>query len=334
MADSERVLSASPEWATRYQEYLVAAAARAKHTRDLYREVVDRVAAGELAPEALDDRLPSFLQAHGAAYANRLAETTMRFLTGLVEAGTTYSRDLVDRILPGTGAGGWVESPSDPVPPSFESENWADWLQRLTDYAAQQNEAVTEQVRAVMERVAAGELVPAAVKEASAGFRDERLPDSVAEIVGLYFNLLSSLDETGADFGHRYLDFVLAAAEHRDEFTLDVNGPLGTTVAVRLAVANTQRSALSVRCVLTDVRRPDGVGPAFAPQATLTPERFDLSPGEERALTLSVFLAEGSFDPGAVYAGTLHVLAPGETVLALPVRIQGEAPLPTPPLQP
>lgn len=307
------------EWNARYQEFLTQAAARAKRNLDLYRDIVARVAAGALPPELLDSRMPAFLQTHGADYANDLAALSMRFLSGLIDNGTRYSYELFDRILPGA-----VEFP-EIDPPEFDPTDWGDWFSQLTDYGNQQNLLVSEMVRSLMEQVAAGELVPAEVSETSTAFIGERMPDSVADMARLYLDLLSGLDEVNSDFGADYLESVLDAAAPSDGFVLEVAGSLGSTAAVRLAVANTLAETTSVRCVLTDLRRADGVGPAFEPEVTMTPERFDLAPEQEQVVTVALNLAEGTFDPGPVYVGTLHVLAPDETLLAVPVRVRARA---------
>ena len=305
-----------PEWNARYQEYLTHAAARAKRNLDLYRDIVGRVATGALPPDLLDSRMPAFLQTHGADYANDIAELSMRFLSGLIDNGTRYSYELFDRILPGA-----VEFP-DVDPPQFDPTDWGDWFSRLTAYGNQQNLLVFEMLRSLMEQVADGELVPAEVSATSTAFVRERTPDSVAEMARLYLDLLSGLDEINSDFGADYLESVLDAASPTDGLVLEITGRLGSIASVRLAVANTLAERPSVRCVLTDLRRADGVGPAFDPEVTIRPERFDLAPEQEQVVSVELRLSEASFDPGPVHVGTLHVLAPDETLLAVPVRVR------------
>ncbi len=307
------------EWEARYQDYLGRLAARSKRTQDLYQEVMIRVAARELAPTALDDHRAGFVLAHGIPYANSLAALSMRFLTGLVQTGTTYSYDLVETVVPG------AVPPPVTTPPDFDPGDWADWFQRLTDYAASENAGVTEMVRLVMDKVAAGEVAAVQAEAASAGFHQQHLPASVSKLVGLYLDLLGGLDELQGDYGEQYLTEVLAPANRipgAAGAALDVAGPLGSTQPVRLAVSITAARATSVRCVVTDVRRFDGVGPAFEPEATIAPERFDLEPGEEKTVALSIRLTEGSYEPGPLYGGTFHILSPTQTLLEVPLRIR------------
>ena len=70
----------TPEWTLQNQQYLAQAAKTAAEIRGLYREIIDRIAEGELSPRALDEALPAFLQANGAALTNDLAEISVRYL--------------------------------------------------------------------------------------------------------------------------------------------------------------------------------------------------------------------------------------------------------------
>ena len=314
--------AASPEWADHYQEYLAQAAANAAEIRDLYSEIIERIALGELSHQVLDQRLPAFLQLNGVTYANDLAEVSMRYLAGLIESGTAYSYELVERLLPGAAVRPRVAAPA------FDTTDWSASVGQLSEFATRHSVAHLEMMRSVLERVASGELTPAEVHAGSTEYTTERTPESVRETVQLYFDMLRGLDEVSSDFATRYLRTVLGQ-EQRNGFVLAVRGAIGSSAMVRLAVSNTQSSDAAVRCVLTDLRRADGVGPAFEPDVTITPERFTLEPGQERVITLSLFLGRETFEPGPLYVGTLHVLAPGETLLAAPVNVQPfEAPPP------
>lgn len=317
-------LRSSPaEWAARYQDHVTRAGARASRTRELNRELIARVARGELAPGTVDAQLNAFVAARGVDYANRLAAMSTRFLTGLIESGTTYSRELVDTIVPGA-----VTAP-DEVAPEFDPGDWANWFTRLTEYAARENAGVTAMLRSVIDKVAAGELAPEGVEEIAGLYHGEHLPESVSKLVGLYFDLLAGLDDAHATFGEEYLTAVLASARRAEaEVALELSGPLGDTARLRLAVANTTGEPTAVRCVVTDLRRADGIGPAFEPDVTVEPERFDLAPGAEQAITLSLRLAGSAFEPGPRYVGTLHVLSPNATLLEVPLRILATRPEP------
>jgi hypothetical protein len=306
------------QWTARYQEHLARTATRSRRTHEQYREVMARVAAGELAPEAIDGRLNLFLQLHGAEYADALAQLSMRFMTGVVHARTAYAYELLERIVPGS------DTPPVEAAPALAPTDWSNWFQRLADYASRENGAVTAAARSLMERVATGELAPADMASRPDVQVDERLPRSVLDMVALSFDLLSGIDELSSRFGDQYLGSVLESGDP-DAFSLRLEGPLGTTVVARLAVANTEAETASVRCVVTDVRRADGIGPAFEPDVTIDPERFVLAPGEESTVILSLVLDEAAYAPNVRYLGVLHVLTPEETLLELPLRVRARA---------
>jgi hypothetical protein len=312
----------TPEWSARYAEYLKSSTARAARTAELNKQLMKRVARGELAPVTLESQLTAFLATNATSYANELAETSMEFLTGLVEVGTSYSYELLESIVPGE-----VPDP-DNAAPDFDPGDWSNWFRRLTDYAAAQNASVTEMLRTVMEKVASGAIAPRDMQAVSEEYHGERLPGTVAKIVTLYFDLLTRLDETHSAYGDRFLETVLdlSKAAEKSDATLDLVGPIGGTASVRFAVSNTAADSTSLRSVMTDVRRADGVGPAFEPPVTISPERFVLEPGAEEILALTVRLLADSFEPGPEYVGTLHVLSPGSTLVEVPLRIRAALP--------
>jgi hypothetical protein len=307
------------EWAVRYSRYVQESAARAARTAELNTRLVKRIASGDLAPATLERQYAAFLAANGRSYGDDIAETGLRFLTGLVQAGTTYSRELVERIAPGELDTERRE------PPPLEPGEWSTAFQRLTDFAMAENTAVAALLRALMEKVASGAISPDGMHSASAEFHGEQVPQTVDELVRLFFDLMTRLDEAHADFGHRYLESVLELAGEAEpgEVGLELTGASGETVSARLAVSNNEPEPATLRAVMTDVRRTDGVGPAFDPDLTIRPARFTLAAGAEEVVTVTVRLAAETFEPGGPeYAGLLHVLSPGRTVLAVPVRIR------------
>jgi len=306
------------DWTARYAEYVSQASSRAARTAELNTRLLKRVARGELTPAVLERRYAAFAATHGAAYANDLAATSMRFLTGLVRAGTGYANELVQHIAPGSV----TSEPGDP--PRFVSDDWSTGFRRLTEYAATENAAVAALLRTLMEKVASGAASASDLNAAAEDFHGEHLPETVQNIVSLFFDLLAGLDETHSDFGIRYLDEVLGLRSdtERAAGTLDVVGPSGGSATARLAVSNDAATPSALRIVMTDVRRADGVGPAFEPDVTIVPERLALAPGTEEEISLTIRLDPAVFEPGPEYAGTLHVLSPGESVLAVPLRIR------------
>jgi hypothetical protein len=80
---------------------------------------------------------------------------------------------------------------------------------------------------------------------------------------------------------------------------------------------------------VTDVRRADGVGPAFAPDVSFAPAALELAPGEEASVALTLRLDERNYAPNALYVGTLQITGSGDPRLEVPLRIMANEPVTT-----
>lgn len=322
-ADAQRTAA----WSARYREYLERSMARAGRTQDLNREVIRRVAAGQLAPWTLESQLGTFAATRAASYSQQIANVTMAFLAGLIQTGSTYSRELVRAVLPGA-----VPAP-EAVAPEFDPAGSADWFGDLTVFAARENARVTAMLRLVMEKVAAGELAPADAEQLSSKFHAEHLPDSTSRLIELYLDLLTGLEEVHASFSEEYLRTVLGTppgeAAHPDG-AVEVDALLGEPTSVRFAVTNTDLEPAVVTCALSGIRRADGVGPAFDPAVSTSPGRLELAPGAEATVELTIRADADHFQPGVPYDGVFRVASPTRTLLELPLRIRGRVPEPVP----
>ncbi len=305
------------EWAAWYTQFLTRATGQSAKTLELYQQVLAAISRGELAPTALQDLLPGFLQVRGATYTNSLTELTTRFYAGLVEIGAAHSRELAELVVPG----GHVP---DVPPPVFESADPMQWFQRLTEYAGQLNARAMKVYQAHLNRVAAGEASPDQLQRAMSEYLERRLPEHLRQSGQLYFQLLSDLNEIRVRYEEEYLRGLLASVRRPDgdeAFALTLVAPLGGVASASLSVANTKEERAHIRSRVTDVRRADGVGPAFTPTTTIAPEQVELGPGEEANLRVSVRLDAGDYETNVLYVGELHVTGHGEPRLEVPLRI-------------
>ena len=312
-------------WSARYREYLERSMARAGRAQDLNRELIKRVATGQLAPWTLESQLNTFAATRAASYSERIANITMAFLAGLIQIGSTYSYELVQAVLPGA-----VSEP-EVVAPDFEPAKSADWFRDLTVFAAGENARVTAMLRMVMDKVAAGELAPADVEQVSSMFHTEHVPGSTGRLVELYLDLLTRLEEVHTSFSEEYLRTVMgpapSEAAHPDR-AAEVDAPLGEATSIRFAVTNTDLEPAVVACTLSGIRRADGVGPAFDPVVNVTPGRLELAPGAEATVELTIHADADHFQLGALYEGVFQVASATRTLLELPLRIRVMAPEP------
>ena len=314
-------------WSRRYREYLEHSIARTVRAQDLNREITRRVAVGQLSPWTLESQLSAFAATRGAAYSERIANITMAFLSGLIQAGATYSYELVEAVLPGA-----VPAPK-VVVPEFEPAKSVDWFRDLTIFASAENARVTAMLRMVMEKVAAGELAPADVEQISSRFHAGHLPNSTSRLVELYLDLLTGLEEVHASFSEEFLRTVLGTVPGEGEqpgSPVEVDVTLGEHSTVRFAVTNTDPDPVVVACTLSGIRRADGIGPAFDPAVSTTPERLELAPGAAATVQLTIHADADHFHPGVLYDGVFRVASPTRTLLELPLRIHAQAPEPVP----
>ena len=307
------------EWAAWYEQYLTRAASQSARTLELYQSVLAAVSRGELSPTVLQDVLASFVQERGPAYTSELSQLSMRFFSGLVQLGTDTSRELVGAMLPD------ARPTSSTVPPVEEAPSWNEWYRRLLDYATQQGAAAAEAYRTVFERVASGDVEPSQLQSASSRHLEQKLPEHLQHLVGLCFELLRGLEDVRNRYTDEYLAGVMTTAKRpaaSEPFALDLAAPLGGTASASLLVANTRAATSEVRCVATEIRRADGVGPAFAPDLAIAPERIELAPGEEARITITLAVRESHYQAGPTYVGALHVTGHGESGLDVPLRVR------------
>jgi hypothetical protein len=304
------------EWPALYAQYLTRSAGQSARSLELYQEVMDSVARGELAPTVFQDMLTSFVQARGAAYTEKLAELSMHFFSGLVQASTAYSNELAELVIPG--------SSDPPTPPPYDPANPVLWYQQLTGYASQMSARAVEAYQTVLERVASGEVDPSRLQEASSKTLERRLPELLRRLSSQYFDLLNGLNDLRAAYEEEYLNGILAAANRpgQESFAINLVAAPGETATASLSLANTRDEPATIRYTASEVRRADGVGPAFPPKITFTPDVLELQPGQEASLAMSLRLDEGEYEPQALYVGAVQIVRHGEPRLEVPLQIQ------------
>jgi len=311
------------DWSTSYSRYLARSAAQSAKTLKLYQEALECVSQGKLAPTVFQEHFPRFAQARGVEYANKLSELGARFLSGLV------------RIAAGAGnADAWGQGQPagvfepDIQPPQFEPSDPARWFQQIAEYAGQLNARALKAYRLQLDRVAAGEATPHDVQQTTSDYLTNQLPLYLQHAGQLYLDLLNGLNEIRASYEEDYFLSLLATAQATTDgreieppVVLSLTGPHGGTASASLAVANTTQERTTVRCTVTEVRRADGQGPAFAPQIAIAPEGLELDPGEEGTLQLSLQLDANHYDADALHVGSLYITGQGDLQVEVKLRI-------------
>jgi hypothetical protein len=309
------------DWSSSYSQYLTRSAAQSAKTLKLYQEALECVSQGKLAPTVFQDHFPRFVQAHAIPYSTKLAEVGARFLSDLLRLGAS---------VPQPRAGSDADTASEPeiTPPRFDPANPARWFEQLAEYAGLLNGRALKAYRAQLDRVAAGETTPSEVQQATSDYLIHQLPNYLQQLAGLYFGLLNGLNDVRAEYEEDYLRGVLATAvpeERQPPLVLSLSGPVGSTTSATLSVTNTTGERASVRHRVSDVRRADGVGPAFDPKVLVAPKTLELGPEEEGVLSLSLPLEAEHYDPDALYIGTLYVTGGADLRVEVQLRITATA---------
>lgn len=292
------------DWSVLYSQYMARSTAQSARTLKLYQEVLERVSRGELPPTVFQDHYSRFAHKYGAEYSRKLYELGGEFLTGLVRIGAIYSED----------EGEELEVPEISADPN-------QWSWQLSEYAGRLNARAMKAYRAQLDRVAAGEISPDQVQRTVTDAMSGKLPGYMERAGHLYFDLLNALMEIRAEYEEAYFRELLVAEEKEAPVVLHMKAPLGETASASLSVSNTTDAPATIRCSATEVRRTDGVGPAFAPQLTIASNNIELGPGEEGTLRLSLPLEAGVYDPGADYAGALFISGQGDVPVEVQLRI-------------
>jgi hypothetical protein len=306
--DATEVVESTIEWATKFAGFLQRSAERIGETAELSKELTRRIACGDLPPAIVESQQAAFLAINAESYAAELADLTMNFLTRLVGLRSDYVCALVQGIAAGAPA------PARPTPPRFDPTDPVEWFERLNQYAT----AETSVAEAIVRSAVRGECAP------DDNVSSEPLSMAAAKTVDTFLELLTRLEDMNSDYGRRYLTTVLGLTRDCEKTgaTLQAVAALGQTATARFAIANNSDADATVRCALTDLRRSDGVGPAFEPDATLTPNNFRLPVGAEEVIQLSVRLAECDFEDGPLYTGGVRVLGIGDAVVEIPLNVR------------
>jgi hypothetical protein len=305
------------DWFRAYAKYVKSAAGHSASTIDLYQQITDRVVRQELELTATQEMLTAFVQDRGSTYSDELSALNARFFSELVRVSTTFGHDLGRMTVP-EGLAGFVP------PPVFDPADPAGWFQALGDYGQQLSASIASAYSAV--RDGANDAAPADVQAIAAEYLQRRLPQYVGEISKLYFELLNGLTELRVRSEQEFLSGVLAAASGdaaETAFELVLEAPVGEEARASLSIGNTRDEPAAIQATVSDVRRGDGIGPAFVADLVVTPKVLELAPGEEGRFMLSLRIDAERYEPGIAYVGALQILGHGEPRLEVPLRITG-----------
>lgn len=176
---------------------------------------------------------------------------------------------------------------------------------------------------ATLESLSGPDVTNGARRRALTRLANADINTEVAEVATAWFAML----ETVMSATLRTLNPALLAALRMaqpvgfDRSVIELEGAVATHASTTLEIENTLERAASLQCTVREVRRADGVGPAFTPACALSPERQLVPARAMGDVALTMWLDDAQFDPHAMYVGALCVQSDGGTTLDIPLRI-------------
>ena len=149
-----------------------------------------------------------------------------------------------------------------------------------------------------------------------------RTNEQMRAVSRLYFDLLDGLTAMTSAAEEEYLRSVLAGTSEEPTMVVQLSAPVGASASAIVSLENTRSERAVIRCMVTDVRRADGVGPAFVPNVVFDPDSLMLDAEQEGSVRLSLTLDAAVYEPGVDYVGAVHVIRHGEPPFDLPLRIR------------
>lgn len=173
-----------------------------------------------------------------------------------------------------------------------------------------------------------GRLIDVSLERAQKPFASEvtPAPEFVDQITRLSFALLNDLTDVRTRYEEDYLREALGLGMPAGGDAIILLAEVGATASASLSFASSTPTPVTLRCIATDVRRADGVGPAFVPVIVVTPDVLEVEPGEEATVTVSLRLDQSLYYPDAPYVGELHIVRGSEPCITVPLRITATDP--------
>lgn len=168
----------------------------------------------------------------------------------------------------------------------------------------------------LVRRATRGDLDGAALREEYLRFaRDEGLR-YINDLTRVGLSFYHSLIELNRHYNERFFDQLTVVDRSRRNGTpengsrrvriveMELQGPLGGDARRAFVIENQRDEPVAVSFLVSEFSDENGEA-NFRPPLRLTPARFELNPGEERQVLLTLPLLEEFFVPGKVYQATL-----------------------------
>jgi hypothetical protein len=314
MAKVRNTEVARGDWSSRSAESFLLAAQHGARLGQLHDQVMGCVARGQLAPDVLKGLLEERFAAQGAAWAARGAALWARFFEDLVAAATGLAAARDDNDKDNDNDHGDRPPPDVSRAAAPDTPDLAALFRRLEERGARRDTDAALAWAARLERVAAGDDAAADAKREVSRSRERRAAARQQRLARLYLELVDGWGDLAGGAAAGYLGDALALAVPRAlaaRERLELRGRVGASASTLLTIENAGAAAALFDCAVGDVRRADGVGPAFAAAFALRPPAMLLAPGQAASVELRVQLDGALFEPGPSYVGAVIVARDG-----------------------
>jgi hypothetical protein len=304
MAESRDFANAATESSTAHALYLLRAATHASRTLQLMEQVVGCVARRQLTPELLRESLIAFIREHGASSTQQTNAAVARFFAGL--ATSTF-----------------LPAERDASPPELDRDELDRSLQPFASRALAVNVRALDTFVSRLSAVASGEVTPDAFRRSARKDYSRHLSTSLGRAATHWFQLLGDLGQAQAGASEQYLLGVLRQASPVgfDTDVVELTGAVDTTISTTVSLENTLPEPLVLHCAVSDLRRADGIGPAFPSRLVVSPAEIVLERDRSQDVRLSLWLDGAVYEPDASYVGALHVSREGAARVDVPLRV-------------
>lgn len=315
-------MSQAADWGLRFQE--LAADAGQMYARSLrrYNELLERIVRKELTPEEIHRAFREYLQDQTSASTRSLVELSVGLLAGLLHLESRYRDALLDGLVP----------PAAPPPPPPEAVDLADWFKALAAYSSRQSARSIARHQQLVDRVAAGQVSPQAVKEQGQRFLEQHAPAFLGDVMNLGLTFVGRMQRWSSDLADGLYDRVLGAddanvAGLEPPVCVDLHAIAGGMASATIVVENTRSETAEVVCRVSDFVARTG-GDRFRPALDIAPARFRLAPQEQQDVGIDLTMDGVYFDAGTDYIATLLIAGAGEQdlIVQLIARLDREPP--------
>ena len=237
-----------------------------------------------------------------------------------IASQSTRTLDLSHQVLTSVARGQLTPAAIDDALREFAQARGVEYTDGLTELAERFTNGLMEVMGASAPDVYGGSTRTRPTKTD----RPPSSTDLFEQITRLYADLLGGFNDLRAGQIEDCLRTLLASASATaidPSRALVLIASIGDTASSSLIVENSGIERVVIRCAATDVRRADGVGPAFSPTIALAADDEILEPGQEGHVRASLWLDDAVYEPDVLYVGALHVMRDGGSGLEVPLRI-------------